>query len=84
MMQYRHCKWYSLIVSSPRRDKTKSKKSEIRVEIIVYRKLRDHVVVVKRTNDRIMALKIMVGDGIINIVGAYAQKITVRENFQKT
>ena len=49
------------------------------VGIMVTKELQDKVVEVKRCNDRIMAVRLVVGDGVVTIVCAYAPQVGLGE-----
>ena len=53
------------------------------VGILVEKELVDFIVEVSRKSDRIMAIKVLVGSEIINVVCAYAPQIVVSDDIKK-
>ena len=53
------------------------------VEIFVEKELVDFVVEVRRKSDRIMAIKVLVGLEIINVVSVYAPQIGLLDDIKK-
>jgi len=53
------------------------------VDILVDKELVDFVVEVRRTSDRIMAIKVLVGTEFINVVSVYAPQIGLQDDFKK-
>ena len=53
------------------------------VDILVGKELIDFVVEVKRKSDQIMAIKVVVGLEILNVVSVYATQIRLSDNIKK-
>ena len=53
------------------------------VEILVDRSLRDEVMEVKRNDDRIILVKLVVGGWILNVISAYAPQVELQESVKR-
>ena len=60
-----------------------SSKARNGVGILVEKELVDFVVEVKRKSDRIMAIKVLVGSEVINVVSVYAPQIGMSDDTKK-
>jgi len=60
-----------------------SNRTKNRVGILVGKELIDFVVEVKRNSDRIMAIKVMVGLEILNVVSVYSPHIGLSDDIKK-
>ena len=60
-----------------------SNRTKNRVGILVGKELIDFVVEVKRKSDRIMAIKVVVGSEILNVVSIYALQIRLSDDIKK-
>jgi hypothetical protein len=54
-----------------------------RVGIVLVKSLKDGVVDIKRQGDRIILVKLLVGDLIFNVINAYAPQIGLNESIKK-
>jgi hypothetical protein len=50
------------------------------VDIVLYKGLKDGVVDIKRQGDRIILVKLLVGDLVFNVISAYASQIGLNES----
>jgi hypothetical protein len=53
------------------------------VDIVLDKSLKDGVVDIKRQVDRIILVKLLVGDLIFNIISAYAPQICLNESIKR-
>src|SRR5262249_31539766 len=53
------------------------------VAIIIDKDLKDKVVEIKRKSDRILAMKLVLGEEILNVVSTYAPQIRLEKNIKK-
>jgi hypothetical protein len=53
------------------------------VGIVLDKSLKDGVVDIKRQGDRIILVKLLVGDLIFNIISAYASQISLNESIKR-
>jgi exonuclease III len=53
------------------------------VGIVLNKSLKDEVVDIKRQGDRIILVKLSVGDLVFNVIGAYAPQIGLNESIKR-
>jgi hypothetical protein len=53
------------------------------VGILIDKSLKDGVVDVKRLGDRIILVKLVIGDLVLNVISAYAPKVGLNENSKR-
>jgi exonuclease III len=53
------------------------------VDIVLDKSLKDGVVDIKRQGDRIILVKLLVGDLVFNVISAYAPQISLNESIKR-
>jgi exonuclease III len=53
------------------------------VDIVLYKSLKDGMVDIKRQGDRIILVKLLVGDLVFNAISAYAPQIGLNESIKR-
>ena len=54
------------------------------IGILIDRSLKNGVVEVRRQGDRIILIRLVVGDSVLNVISAYAPQVGLSENHQDT
>ena len=53
------------------------------VGILIDRSLKDGVVEVRRQGDRIILIRLVVGDSVLNVISAYAPQVGLSESYKR-
>jgi exonuclease III len=53
------------------------------VDIVLDKSLKDGVVDIKRQGDRIILVKLLIGDLVFNVISAYAPQISLNESIKR-